>query len=184
MVQPVFQHESCYTACGKPASHIVAFSIHGQKDVAAAWSNDDGGPGSYRAIWQERSQRGFHDVSYRMPARGLIRLFVPSPVFGPRRHTWPERDLLQIGDRGLCRRRRCLSDHVGGDEHQGRGYRAMHQGLHDIPPYHGPLQTYESAEATGPSRYLGNSGYEHIGKLRLPAVTLIDFPGATFFSTH
>jgi hypothetical protein len=67
MVQPVFQHKSCYTARGKPTSHIVAFSIHGQKDVTAAWSNDDGGPGGYRAIRQERSQRGIDDVSYSLP---------------------------------------------------------------------------------------------------------------------
>jgi hypothetical protein len=60
----------------------------------------------------------------------------------------------------------------------------------DAPPFEHlnahqrALQTYESAEPTGPSRYLGKSGYEHIGRLLLPAVTLIDFPGATFFSTH
>ena len=53
MVQPVFQHESCYTSRGKPASHIVAFTVHRQKDVAAAWSNYDGGPNGYRAIRDE-----------------------------------------------------------------------------------------------------------------------------------
>ena len=46
------------------------------------------------------------------------------------------------------------------------------------------LQLYESAASTCPLLYFGYSGYEHIGKLRSPAVTLMDLPGAMPFSTQ
>jgi hypothetical protein len=45
-------------------------------------------------------------------------------------------------------------------------------------------QVYDEAAPTGPLTYFGNSGYEHIGKLRSPAVTVTDLPGALPPSTH
>ena len=43
---------------------------------------------------------------------------------------------------------------------------------------------YELADPAGPFEYFGYSGYEHIGKLRSPAVTVTDFPGALPLSTQ
>lgn len=45
-------------------------------------------------------------------------------------------------------------------------------------------QEYELSDPAGPFEYFGYSGYEHIGRLRSPAVTGTDFPGALPFSTQ
>jgi hypothetical protein len=46
------------------------------------------------------------------------------------------------------------------------------------------MHAYELADWTSPIRNRGYDGYEHTGKLRSPAVTVTDIPGACPFSTQ
>src|SRR6478609_1161517 len=53
-----------------------------------------------------------------------------------------------------------------------------------VCPCYFALHAYDSAASTGPFKYFGYSGYEHIGKLLAPAVTLMNFAGALPCSTQ
>ena len=58
-----------------------------------------------------------------------------------------------------------------------------HSDLSRLEP-HWAAQAYGPADPAGPLEYFGYSGYEHIGMLRSPAVTVTDFPGDLPFSTQ
>ena len=62
--------------------------------------------------------------------------------------------------------------------------RSIHDFDRPHPRYWPTLQRYDEASPAGPLTYFGNSGYEHIGRLRSPAVTVTDLPGALPRSTQ